>query len=369
MCIIIKTRKNGERKMHAIEKQKSPVQSLAETVLDPHTANFWLQKFNPLWSVSQPLGKIVEIQQTAADTVSLKIQVNRHFKMGLAGQHHPVIVEIAGRRYERTYSLTQIDQHHVLLTVKAVDQGVVSQWLCNEAKFGDVLEFGLPYGDMTAVDQNQVLVLLAAGSGITPMYSLIKQLEATDKIATQSVTLLYWVKQQADAAFAEYFETLAEQFEHFKVHIFHTQQTPTDARLNAEHLYLIQDVTNSTVYACGPSGFVHTAENVFTTAKQFKSEAFSLTPIISDETGFVNVTLTKSNKVLSIPKGQSILVGLEQQNIKPQHGCRMGICNKCACNKAQGATKNLVNGQDNAEPNNLLRICVNTAQTDLVIDI
>ena len=355
--------------MQAIEKQKSPINSMFDMVLGDHSANFWLQKINPLWSIRQALGKIVQKTQTSQQCVSLKIQVNRHFKMGLAGQHHPVIVEIAGRRYERTYSLTQIDQHHVLLTVKAVDQGVVSQWLCNQAQAGDVLEFGLPYGDMTTVDQNQALVLLAAGSGITPMYSLIKQLEDSNKIATQSVTLLYWVKQQADAAFAEYFETLAQKFEYFKVHIFHTQQTPADARLNAEHLYLIQDVANSTVYACGPSGFVHTAENVFTSAKQFKSEAFSLTPVISDETGFVNVTLTKSNKVLSIPKGQSILVGLEQQNIKPQHGCRMGICNKCACNKAQGATKNLVNGQNNVEPNNLLRICVNTAQTDLVIDI
>ncbi len=56
----------------------------------------------------------------------------------------------------------------------------------------------------------------------------------------------------------------------------------------------------------------------------------------NDEVGFVNITLTKSNKILSIPKGQSILASLEQQNVKPQHGCRMGICNKCACNKVEG---------------------------------
>ena len=123
------------------------------------------------------------------------------------------------------------------------------------------------------------------------------------------------------------------------------------------------------MYVCGPSGFVATAGQLFEQAKVLKSEAFSLSPVISDDTGFINVTLTKSNKVVAIPKGQAILVGLEQQNIKPEHGCRMGICNKCACNKAQGATKNLVNGQENFEPNNLLRICVNTAQTDLVIDL
>lgn len=83
----------------------------------------------------------------------------------------------------------------------------------------------------------------------------------------------------------------------------------------------------------------------------------------------MNVTLTQSNKVVSIPKGQSILASLEQQNIKPNHGCRMGICNKCACNKVEGSTKNLVNGAQNKEPGNLLKICVNSAQTDLVIDL
>jgi stearoyl-CoA 9-desaturase NADPH oxidoreductase len=94
-----------------------------------------------------------------------------------------------------------------------------------------------------------------------------------------------------------------------------------------------------------------------------------MSPVVNDDVGFVNVTLTKSNKVLAIPKGQSILVGLEQQNVKPTHGCRMGICNKCVCHKADGSTKNLVNGAQNSEPGNLLKICVNSAQTDLIIDL
>ncbi len=85
--------------------------------------------------------------------------------------------------------------------------------------------------------------------------------------------------------------------------------------------------------------------------------------------GFVNVTLLKSKKVIAIPKGQSILTSLEQQNIKPTHGCRMGICNKCVCNKVEGSTKNMVNGSQNAEPGNVLKICVNSAQSDLVIDL
>lgn len=359
--------------MHAIvkqnAKQKSPIKDLFDTVLGVDSTNFWLQKFNPLWSVQQALGKIVEKSQTAHDTVSLTIQINRHFQMAQAGQHHPVIFEVNGRRYERTYSLTQLDSHHVLLTAKKVDQGIVSNWINEQAAIGDVIEFGQPYGDMTLPQVDSPLTLVAAGSGITPMYSLLQALIQSKKLQQQPVHLLYWVKQHADVAFKQQFERIVQQFSNFKFDVFYTQEAQADARLNDEYLHLVKNLEQSTVYVCGPSGFVSTAEQVFKNAKNLKTEAFSLTPVISTDIGFVNVTLTKSNKVVVIPKGQSILASLEQHEIKPQHGCRMGICNKCACNKAQGATKNMVNGLENTEPNNLLRICVNTAKTDLVLDI
>lgn len=355
--------------MHALEKRNSPINTFVDSVFDKNAADFWLQKVNPLWSVHQSLGKIVQKESTAADTVSLTIQCNRHFRMGQAGQHHPVIVECQGRRYERTYSLTQLDARHILLTVKKVAQGIVSSWLVEQSKVGDKIEFGQPYGDMTLAKTSSAMVLLAAGSGITPMYSLIQAMNQSQINSQQSVTLLYWVKKQGDEAFKEYFEQLAVKNSNFKVQIFYTQESHPDARLNTEHLVQLADLTQSVVYTCGPSGFVSTAEALFENVQNFKSEAFSLTPVISNDVGFVNITLTQSNKTLAIPKGQSILVALEQQNIKPKHGCRMGICNKCACNKAQGATKNLVNGAENKEPGNLLRICVSSAQTDLVLDI
>ncbi|MFI7903868.1 ferredoxin reductase, partial [Acinetobacter baumannii] len=102
--------------MQAIEKRNSLFNSLTQAVFDKNMANFWLQKINPLWSVQHGLVQIVKKEFVAHDTVSLTLKCNRLVKMGAAGQHHPVIVEIAGRRYERTYSLTQIDAEHLRLT-------------------------------------------------------------------------------------------------------------------------------------------------------------------------------------------------------------------------------------------------------------
>ena len=356
--------------MQAIEKRNSLFNSLTQAIFDKEMANFWLQKVNPLWSVKHGLVQIVKKEFVAHDMVSLTLKCNRLVKMGVAGQHHPVIVEIAGRRYERIYSLTQIDAQHLRLTVKKVADGIVSNWFISESKIGDVFELGQPYGDMQQNIKTSNLTILAAGSGITPMLSLITAIKQSQQLDKVQVQLLYWVKQRSDAAFVEYFEKVAQQYPNFNYQVFYTQETPNDERLNAEHLALVDDVENSTIYACGPSGFVATVEQLFEKAPAVLTEAFSLTNESSaDDIGYVNVTLTQSNKVIAIPKGQSILVSLEHEGLKPTHGCRMGICNKCVCNKSQGSTRNLLNGSENTEPSQLLKICVNSAKSDLVIDL
>ena len=355
--------------MQAIEKRASLFNSMAQSVMNSHDANFWLQKINPLWSMNQPLAKVVKKQIVAKDMVSLILQCNRHVQRGVAGQHHPVTVEIAGRHYERTYSLMQVDADHLCLTVKKVDQGLVSSWLVDQSQTGDILRLGQPYGEMQQQVQTPKLLLLAAGSGITPMLSLIEALCQSRQLKAISVQLMYWVKTHEDAAYAEYLKEVAENFTNFTYQIFYTQEH--DQRLNPSHIDQLKSLNETTVYACGPSGFAATAGTVFKHVASIQTEAFSLSQFDTDatDTGFINVTLTQSNKTLAIPKGQSILSSLEHQGIKPKHGCRMGICNKCVCTKAQGSTKNLLNGSANHEPSQLLKICVNSAQSDLVIDL
>ena len=355
--------------MQAIEKRASLFNSMAQSVMNSHDANFWLQKINPLWSMNQPLAKVVKKQIVAKDMVSLILQCNRHVQRGVAGQHHPVTVEIAGRHYERTYSLMQVDADHLCLTVKKVDQGLVSSWLVDQSQTGDILRLGQPYGEMQQQVQTPKLLLLAAGSGITPMLSLIEAFCQSRQLKAIFVQLMYWVKTHEDAAYAEYLKEVAENFPNFTYQIFYTQQQ--DQRLNQSHVNQLKSLNETTVYACGPSGFAATAETLFKHVASIQTEAFGLSQFDTDatDTGFINVTLTQSNKTLAIPKGQSILSSLEHQGIKPKHGCRMGICNKCACSKVQGSTKNLLNGSANHEPSQLLKICVNSAQSDLVIDL
>ncbi|WP_267115558.1 2Fe-2S iron-sulfur cluster-binding protein, partial [Xanthomonas sacchari] len=71
---------------------------------------------------------------------------------------------------------------------------------------------------------------------------------------------------------------------------------------------------------------------------------------------------------LQLPRGQSLLTALEAEGLRPKHGCRMGICNSCACGKQAGITRDLLSGAHAAEPGSL-KLCVNSASSDLTLDL
>jgi ferredoxin len=83
----------------------------------------------------------------------------------------------------------------------------------------------------------------------------------------------------------------------------------------------------------------------------------------------VAVTLAKSGRTLQLPRGASLLAALEAEGVKPAYGCRMGICNTCACGKRSGQTRHLLTGALEGEPVSALRLCVNSASSDLVLDL
>lgn len=354
-----------------IRRPSSLFKSVVPKITEPHVVNFWLSHINPLWSIDQALGRVVGREQLSSALLRLTIRCNTNVDFGQPGQHHPVNIEISGRRYQRHYSLTRLDRQHMQLHLKRVDGGRVSTWLWDHAQLGQMISFGKPYGEVTLGNfKQQRLLWLAAGSGITPMYSLLNQMANAKKLGNFDITLLYWAQRHEEFAFTKQFDAWQQQYPHFKVHYLCTQEAPFDARLNAQHSQLFGDLSQTSVFACGPSGFVTTAHQLCQHASQLQTEAFSLSLQPSSATEqSVAVTLTKSQKQLNIPMGVPILQALEQAGLEPAYGCRMGICNHCVCHKVSGVTHNMNNGDHNAEPAQSLKICINSAQSDLVLDL
>ncbi|MEQ1439157.1 ferredoxin reductase [Fontimonas sp. SYSU GA230001] len=353
------------------------LQRLLSPLVAPHVFDFWASRLHPTWSWQRPLARVVERRVEARDAVTLVLQPNRHFAGFVPGQHVHVSADIDGVRVTRSYSLTGLPRPdgRVSITVRRIDQGRMSTHLCRRIGVGDVVELGPAFGDMTlAVRPEGRWLFLAAGSGITPLMGLTRQL-AQDGFPAE-LTLIYWAKTRAELCFAQELRELAARAPRFRLHLVLTRETDLlvnerSGRLDAVLLQdLVPDLASRRVYACGPAGFVATARQLTQgIAQSFSAEAFT-PPMPTDEaTGTVRVELRASGRTLEIPAGQALLPALEAQGVTPAYGCRMGICNTCACGKLSGTTQDLHSGDSSAEASSALRLCISRACTDLILDL
>ncbi len=350
------------------------VRSLAPT----HVLDFWATRFSPAWSLARPMVRLVDRQVASSDAMTLTLRANRHWAGFQPGQHANLGAELDGRRVTRSYSLSKVSGRKdcVSITVKAVAGGQLSQHLCEHAKIGDFFEIGPAFGGMLVPEVVQSpRLFLAAGSGITPLMAMTRELAARGMPAP--VTLLYWTRVRSERCFVPELRALTQRYPQFQVRFLLTREAALDAdefegRIDAASVAAaVDDMAAREVFACGPAGFVESARAlVATQARSFMAEAFSPpVPVAADERGTVKITLAKSGKVLEIPRDRSLLTALEAQGLAPASGCRMGICNTCACPKPSGATRNLLTGDTEAEPVSALRLCVNSATSDLVLEL
>jgi ferredoxin-NADP reductase len=343
------------------------VNPLLNAVLPPPVFDFWAGKLNPLWSWQRPLARIIARKAEARDTVTLTLQANRHFQGFAAGQHVNVSVEIDGKRHTRSYSPSQVagQPGRLTITVKRVAGGKVSGWLCAQAEVGSIVELGDAYGEMTPAMLTAPALFLAAGSGITPFISLIRAQAALGM--PQPIALLYWAGTQDELCFVPELQALAAAHPGFTVHFLLTRAG--DGRISLGQLQAhVPGLAATRFYACGPQGFVDTAEQLAGgLGRPFRGEAFS-TPVITFEPGqLVSVYLSRSRRTVQVAAGQPLLEALEAQGLRPASGCRRGICNTCACGKAGGTSRNLLSGDTDSEATPGLRICISSAQSDLTL--
>lgn len=350
----------------------TPLQTLVQSVFSPVAFDFWASHLNPTWSWNRPLARIVARHIEAQDSVTLTLKPNRHAQPFLAGQHINITAEINGSRVTRSYSPSLVPNKSGLftITVKKMSGGKVSNWLYEQAQVGQVLELGAPFGEMTLSELHQKHVFLAAGSGITPFLSLIH--EWVTQGALGDVTLIYWAKTKAELCFVDEFTALTAKYSNLHIHYALTQeQDDLSGRISQAVLKkFVPDLNQRVVYACGPAGFVEQARSLTQKqAKDFYGEAFSLPLIANDSTEQVSIHLSKSNRTLRVASGQPLLAALEAQGLKPESGCRMGICNTCVCTKQAGTTEHILTKDRNHEAGSSVRICISSARSDLTLDL
>lgn len=351
-------------------KSKSPLPTrLARRLVSPQLFDFWATRLNPLWTLERPMARLVARTAASRDAVTLVLRPNGHWQGLQAGQHVSLGVEIDGRRLLRSYSPTVLADGRLAITVKAIEGGLVSRYLAGAAPIGTVVSLDPAFGDMLLPTTPTPLLLLAAGSGITPMRALLQA--AAQAGMPMDVDLLYWVRQRDEACFVDEFEAMAAAHPRLRLRLLTTREGATPAaRIDTYPLEQIADLSSRHVMVCGPGGFVQAARaRLQGRVAAFQAEAFSVPTLEDRETGDVQVQLSRSGRTLSLPRGQSLLEGLEAQGLRPKYGCRMGICNSCACARQSGTTRHLLTGERSNEPTAQVRLCISAPSTDLILDL
>lgn len=334
----------------------------------PFVPDDYVRLINPLWTRETLHARVISVQAETAGCASITLQPGLRWQRHRAGQYLRLGVSIDGVRHTRCYSISSAperDDGLITITVKAVADGRVSQYLSGQLQAGAVVDISPAEGDFTMPYAiNEPVLLIAAGSGITPMMSLLRSAAARN--AMPETSLLYYSPTPADTIFREELQQLATQYPALTVHFVHTRagcDGPLRGHFSAAHLTAAcVDWKQRRSWACGPAALLDTLEaqwSVQGLGSRLNVERFRLSPrMTTAEAQGGMLHFTASKKQIKHSGDSSILDTAEQAGLAPAHGCRMGICHGCMARLICGAVRDLRDGRLHSDENDLIQICV-----------
>jgi len=277
-------------------------------------------------------------------------------------------LEIKGARHARCFSFSNAPSKDGLIriTIRQKTDGPVSG-AAHALQVGQIVRLSQAQGEFAPRSTEGKLLMLSAGSGVTPMMSLLQACVTED--LNRDVVIVHCGRTDADVVFAKELQALAIQSSNLRVHL-HT--TENNRRVDAELIsQLVPDWYERETLLCGPDGFMQTIEKMFDKAGRrsfLQSESFGrrAAPIDPNAAEHV-ITRGDSEQVFTVQAGQSLLDGAEAAGLQPKFGCRRGICRTCQCLKRSGTVTNLLTGQVSGPGEELIQLCISTPNSALDI--
>lgn len=313
--------------------------------------------------------QVKKVQQETDDCVSISFIVPEELKDTFAfrhGQNLTLRKQFNGEEARRSYSIcTSPSDNELKVAVKRVDGGLFSTWANTELKAGDFLDVMPPTGKFNTElnpDQKKNYVAFTAGSGITPILSIIKTTLLTEPQST--FTLVYGNRSKASIIFKEELEALKDKFlQRFRLyHVLSREKTDVAVnygRIDAEKCALyfdkLIDITKcDEFFLCGPEQMIfsvrdflqqqgvpreHIHFELFTVPGQKKStvDTSKDEKKASGPTSKVSVKLDGIQFDFDLPfDGQSVLDAALKQGADLPYACKGGVCCTCKARLLEG---------------------------------
>ena len=348
----------------------------ASRLSHPLLPDDYLHLLNPLWSARELRGRVVEVRKETDTAATLVIKPGWGWNGNYtAGQYVGIGHQVGGRWHWRSYSLTSTpvrDDGLIAITVKAMPEGFLSGHLVNGLAPGTIVRLASPQGNFVLPDPPPAKTLfLTAGSGITPVMSMLRTLDARcalDSSALPDVVLVHSAPTERDVLFRQELHRLAER--HPGLHL-HEQLTDAMGMLDLAELQAVcSDWTERQTWACGPPAMLDAAEALWKArglADALHLERFSVDLAgVGGEGG--TVTFARSGKTTVVDGATTLLLAGEAAGVVMPFGCRMGICQSCVLPLKAGATRDLRSGIEHVAGERV-QTCISAAAGDCVLDV
>lgn len=347
------------------------------TLPDPYWVDFVLQHVAPTLSLTRTLARIEAVRTETPDTKTFVLRPARGRVAFAAGQSVPVRVVLGGVVHERQYSPTSTPEDPALsITVKHHPGGMVSGWLHEQARVGDVLELGSAAGDFVLPRWFPTrLLLIAGGGGVTAVYAVLRAaLRARHEV---DATLLYYARRPVDFAFAHELRVLERRHPRLRVHLL--AQRPDDGSLSAGHFSTAHldafapDHAQRETFVCGPVSLTQAVSRLWRDAgneARLHREDFAPARAGADDAlrEGVAVHFRRSTRTVE-GTAPTLLAIAEAAGLRPATGCRIGICRTCTCTKVTGVVRDRVTGAIDGAAGSRIRLCVSEPLGPVTLDL
>lgn len=337
-----------------------------ESFFTPLLPDDYLELINPLWSTQELRGRIERIHPEADGAVTVVIKPGYKWGGHQPGQYLRIGVVVDGIHHWRAYSLTSDADRPdgcITITPKLVDSGKVTPWLTGQAKPGDIVRLGGVEGTFTLPEPVPPrLLFITAGSGITPIMSMLRSIERTGSYC--DVVHVHSARDRSRVIFGEELGRLNADRPWLDLHI---RETASEGRVVPGQLDdLCPDWRERQTFASGPGEMLDALTSRWDEVGLSDSlfvERFQ--PVIGGDPGEGKggtITFRKSKVTSDAPAGIPILVAGEEAGIEMPFGCRMGICHTCVGQLCSGRLRDLRTGEIHGTEGEMVRTCVNAPE-------
>ncbi len=357
----------------------SPVRRRALRLIGSFTSPLapddYLELVNPLWSTRELRGRVQSVRRESADAVTVLIKPGWDWPGHRPGQYVRLGVAVEGVHHWRAYSLTSEPRRAdgcIAITPKLVEGGRVSPFLNRRLRRGTIVRLGGVEGTFVLPEPTPArLLFVSAGSGITPIASMLRALAAAGEL--RDVVHVHCSRTREGVAFARELAALHVASNGYSLHLHISGERGRLAPCALDAL--CPDWSEREAFLCGPAGLRRGAHAAPGTRRAILSACTSSASSHTRTSATASAAAAARSACAAAAWRRAATASsrschaAEAAGATLPFGCRMGICHSCVGRLRSGCVRDLRTGRVHGQPGELLQTCVNAPEGAVEIDL